>query len=107
MIVDDDEAMFKIYFLNIFISLHYRSFYKFDDQFLPFTSDLNIFMGFHVHLCKIIYLYLLEPNNVDLKKIKNFRKNARNMEPYKSKNLLLDSYYKSFDELLVFIEKNY
>lgn len=81
---DNNEAIFKTYFLNLFVSLHYKSLYKFKNQFLPPKLVLNIFINSYIKLCKIIYMYLLEPSNFGLKKIKKFRNNVRIMKPFKS-----------------------
>lgn len=63
-------------------------------------------MNFHVELCKIIYFYLLEPDNVALQKIKTLKNNAIIIEPSRVRSTLLADYYNSFDEFLIFIEEN-
>lgn len=50
-------------------------------------------------------MYLLEPSNFGLKKIKKFRNNVRIMKPFKPENSLSADYYGSFDRLLLFIEE--
>lgn len=102
---DNNEAIFKTYFLNLFVSLHYKSLYKFKNPFLPPKLVLNIFINSYIKLCKIIYMYLLEPSNFGLKKIKKFRNNVRIMKPFKPENSLSADYYGSFDRLLLFIEE--
>ena len=102
---DNNEAIFKTYFLNLFVSLHYKSLYKFKNQFLPPKLVLNIFINSHMKLCKIIYMYLLEPSNFGLKKIKKFRNNVRIMKPFKPENSLSANYYGPVYRLLFPIEE--
>lgn len=94
------NEIFQGYNLTYFLTIYYGKRFTFDDQNLPSTSDLNIFINDHLFLCKTIFLYLLNPCSFDKDMIVHLKKQQQVFYMKKKRHPSLARYYLNIDNLI-------